>query len=365
MQSAALVNDTRGTDMLAPTRLNAEFQRRRSPWVDYARGMAIVLVVYRHSMVGLNRAGTKVPDFLYAIQEFVFNFRMPVFFILSGIFLAKTIHKYKLHDLIRKKTSTLLYPYLLWTAILITIQIIFSKYTNSERTTRDYLYIITQPRNLDHMWYLLALFNTSTLFVFLHRWLHDKVAMHVSIAVILHFSCFLIKDYSLFSDLFYNYIFIVIGVLISKSLLGLEERKASFFVKAALLILPFFIAGQLWWLNTQPETFILSISYLAIILIACAFFYAFCRSLQSLGFALWLSQVGKNSLYIYILHILVISSFRIISVHVLDITNIYFLIGGSLVLGIVLPILLFKLTSKLGIHYIFSFEKPTTTKQHG
>jgi fucose 4-O-acetylase-like acetyltransferase len=284
---------------------------------------------------------------------------MPVFFILSGLFLAKTFEKYPTVVLIKKKAKTLLYPYLLWTTILITLQILLSKYTNAERTSKDYLYIFTQPRNLDHMWYLLALFNTSAFFVLTSRVFKKNQVLHVAFAVLLHVISFFIRDYSLFSDLFYYYIFLVAGFLISKRLLSLEDKNTAFIGKMLLLILPVFVAGQLFWLQQgQTETLGLLIPYLLIIFVACIFFYFLCRFLRNSGFALWLTQVGKCSLYIYILHILVISSFRILSVNILKIDNVYFLISGSLVLGVLLPILAYRVSSRWGLWYLFSLEKP-------
>lgn len=336
----------------------------RMDWVDYARGLAILLVVYRHTMVGLNRGGNQVPDLLYSIQEFAVNFRMPVFFILSGIFLAKSLEKYSTSLLIRKKAATLLYPYVLWTVILISVQIILSNYTNSERTVADYLFIVTQPRNLDHMWYLLALFNTSILFLLSYKWFRNYPALHISFALLLHFVCYFIKDYSFFSDPFYYFIFFVIGVLVSKKLSLLEEKNTRFLGKCLLLLLPIFVAGQLFCMN-QKETLLLSFPFLAFILVACTFFYFLCRFLQNIGFATWLTQVGKYSLYIYILHIFVISSFRIFSTQILKISNIYFLIGGSFLLAVILPILAYKLFSRWSMWYIFSLEKPIPRINNG
>lgn len=333
-------------------------RNQRMLWVDYARGIAILLVVYRHALVGLKMSGQDVPTFMYNIQEYALNFRMPVFFMLSGFFMARSIEKYTQRVLLRQKVSTLLYPYLLWTVILITVQIFFSKYTNGARTVSDYKYIITQPRELEHLWYLLALFNTSALFIAGWNWLKDKPVLHFGIAVILHFCSFLLKDYSLFSDPFYHYVFLLIGVYMANYIRTIDTDGNGPLFRGLLLLLPFFLAGQWFWFNYRPETTILVIPFLIVILIACAFFYCFCRLLYNYGFIPGLRFIGKNSLYIYVLHIFFISSFRVFSLRVLGIDNIYFLISGCMILGISIPILIQSVFKKMGMWYMFRMDSP-------
>src|SRR5580693_6950474 len=78
-------------------------QKSRLPWVDYLKGIAILLVVYRHVLIGIQRyvAGQQakgidlpdVPDFLEKANMVFFSFRMPLFFILSGIFISGSLKK--------------------------------------------------------------------------------------------------------------------------------------------------------------------------------------------------------------------------------------------------------------------------------
>ncbi len=333
-------------------------------WVDYARGIAIILVVYRHTMVGLQRAGQEVPSILYNIQEFLVNVRMPVFFVLSGIFLGRSLFRKPARTLIKKKAATLLYPYLLWTVILITMQIFLSEYTNSKRSVSDYRYIITQPRELDHMWYLLALFNTSALLILLSHWIRKHPVSHLIFALVIHFASFWISEYSLISDLLYYYIFLAVGVQVSTAIADYDKKDLRTITRYFLITLPVFIAGQLFWFynvdgNYMPAYTAFLLPFLLIILIACFMFYLVCRILYETGTGRWLNSIGKSSLHIYILHILIISSFRIICLKVFGITNIYILIAGSLLLGIGLPMVVYQLVKKwTALQYLFSLEKP-------
>ena len=352
----ALENKSVSTGKIVPA-------RDRFAWVDFAKGLAIILVVYRHCLVGLDRSGLIIPTYLWDIQEYVYNFRMPVFFMLSGIFLAKSLNKTSPPDLAKKKVNTLLYPYVLWTFILITIQILFSSYTNTVRTYNDYAYIITQPRNLDHMWYLLALFNTSILYLLLFSLLHPRPLLHIGIAIGLYLTAFFIRDYSLFSDLFYHYIFLVIGAVISSKILSanFNNRKMILWL---LLVTPFFIIGQWAWRNKVPDQFQFQLLFLLIILIACLFFYFLCQVLYHAKVLPQLVVIGKNSLPVYIMHLPVISGLRILMVQVLGIENVYLIAGCSLIFGIAIPVFIYNKGKRFGIQYLFSLE-PVGVKKYG
>src|SRR5437016_1414734 len=134
-------------------------QKNRWPWVDYLKGIAIILVVYRHVLIGIGRSGIYIPNYLTNANMIFYSFRMPLFFILSGLFISGSLAKRSLKKIISIKFENLLYPYLIWSFLQITLQIAMSGITNADRSLIDYTYILYQPRKLDQFWYLSALFN--------------------------------------------------------------------------------------------------------------------------------------------------------------------------------------------------------------
>src|SRR4051812_25860357 len=62
----------------------------RVDWVDYAKGICIVMVVMMHSVLGgeLTRGET---GFMHVLVAFAKPFRMPDFFLISGLFLPLVI----------------------------------------------------------------------------------------------------------------------------------------------------------------------------------------------------------------------------------------------------------------------------------
>lgn len=353
MKYTALTNNNNKGNIKDGTRLG---------WVDYARGLAILLVIFRHTMVGLRRSDVAVSDNLYYIQEFLLNVRMPVFFILSGVFLGRTLLKRSLKSIAANKTANLLYPYVLWSVILITFQVVLSNYTNSQRSWTDYKYIVYQPRELDHMWYLLALFNTSMLFLVCHNLFKNRQLLHFILAVVLYYFHYLVYDYSLISDVMYNYVFLVFGVYMYDQVAKMEKIGLKQLVLLLLCVIPVFIIGQLFWLNNindhyQPLHTIYLLPFLAIIFVASLVYYLVSRILYELQVARFLAWIGKYSLYIYIVHVFVIAMVRVVLLKFVHVDNQYVLILSSLVLGIIIPVLFHKLLVKLNIKYLFSFNK--------
>ena len=68
---------------------------KRFGWIDYDRGISIILVTYRHCFESMEKAGLDLKSypFLEYINVFFFGFRMPLFFIASGIFITGSMRK--------------------------------------------------------------------------------------------------------------------------------------------------------------------------------------------------------------------------------------------------------------------------------
>ena len=67
----------------------------RSPridWVDYAKGICIVMVVMMHSVLGVELAAGQT-GFMHLVVTFAKPFRIPDFFLLSGLFVGRVIDR--------------------------------------------------------------------------------------------------------------------------------------------------------------------------------------------------------------------------------------------------------------------------------
>lgn len=89
--------------------------RQRVTWADTAKGIAIVLVVLHHAAQRLLYDGLAAPGWLYA-TEMLRTLRMPLFFLVAGLFAAKWLMK-PWAELGRAKLLLFGWVFALWTAI--------------------------------------------------------------------------------------------------------------------------------------------------------------------------------------------------------------------------------------------------------
>jgi uncharacterized membrane protein YcfT len=87
----------------------------RVDWVDYAKGFCIVFVVMMHSTLGVEQAAGH-EGFMHVVVAFAKPFRMPDFFLISGLFLAQVIDR-DWRTYLDRKVVHFVYFYLLWTAL--------------------------------------------------------------------------------------------------------------------------------------------------------------------------------------------------------------------------------------------------------
>ncbi len=87
----------------------------RVAWVDYAKGFCIVMVVMMHSTLGVQEAAGET-RWMGALVAFAKPFRMPDFFLISGLFLARVIDR-NWRSYLDTKVVHFAYFYVLWVTI--------------------------------------------------------------------------------------------------------------------------------------------------------------------------------------------------------------------------------------------------------
>lgn len=89
--------------------------RKRIDWVDYAKGFCIIFVVMMHSTLGVEKAAG-AEGWMHYVVAFAAPFRMPDFFLISGLFLGLVIDR-DWRSYADKKVVHFLYFYVLWVTI--------------------------------------------------------------------------------------------------------------------------------------------------------------------------------------------------------------------------------------------------------
>jgi uncharacterized membrane protein YcfT len=133
----------------------------RVDWVDYAKGICIVMVVMMHSTLGVEKAAGET-GWLHHFVEFARPFRMPDFFLISGLFLSRVIGR-EWRIFLDRRAVHFIYFYVLW----VTIQFVFrapgiAHDAGAAGVVREYLFAFIEPFGTLWFIYLLPIFALTT-----------------------------------------------------------------------------------------------------------------------------------------------------------------------------------------------------------
>lgn len=127
----------------------------RVGWMDTARGIAIILMVYGHAARGLVKSGELANSaVLQAVDDLIYSFHMPLFFVVSGLTFSTAL-KRPFGSFAKDRALTLVWPYILWTVVHVLISVMLSKSVNSPVSLADLSRIAVVPQF--HFWFLGAM----------------------------------------------------------------------------------------------------------------------------------------------------------------------------------------------------------------
>jgi len=347
----------------------------RLAWIDYAKGLTIILVVYHHSFLTLINAGVKVAPWLINANLAVYAFRMPMFFILSGLFITRSVAKRGGKKYIENRASLLLYPYFLWGIMQASFGIFFSEYTAANWRAQRYLLLFYQPSTTSQLWYLITLFNTGLLFVIVGVKLKFGLWQQFAFGILLYILSPLLFFNSMIQDTTRYYVYLVFGSLISKFIL---KRENFGLISSSKLTLPlgllaflsqyYLFEHQYFYLLERHLQFVnltfwSALRHLAgififtvIVVLGCAFVLNVCAILQRRKCIRFLRVVGYHSLYIYLMHVLVVVGIRIFSINFLGYTNPFVILPIQIIVGVLGPVIVYNLFKRWGLTLLFEYE---------
>ena len=340
----------------------AVLEKSRLAWVDYLRGIAIILVVYRHALIGIQRSNIPVPPALVSANMIFYSFRMPLFFIISGLFINGSIARRPLKKLIYIKFENLMYPYFIWAFIQVTLQILLARYTNADRTPSDYAYILYQPKALDQFWYLPALFNSTVVYLLFKVKLRVPDWSQLLIGLGFYLLAPLIHNISMITDWMEFYIFFALGDTLSS--LFFRESTQRFLKNpwTLLAVTPLFIATELYYLYRIAGPGVGAFEFLAIALIGCFCMFVLAFRLQSWNILRFLRVLGFHSLFIYVMHVLVTALTRSVLTRFLHLRNPEILLLCEIAAGVTIPVIFYNLLIKDNVlWFLFTPKKPAKT----
>jgi len=200
---------------------NLQQVKRRIDWVDLAKGFCIILVVFHHvaKVIGAN--------YLFDVQ--VGAFRMPLYFILSGLF-------FKQYEgfvgFLKRKTNKLLIPFLFFfitTAVIPYLALIIHEEHPHYFFTFKFLYLKHEVMFNEPIWFLLGLFVVNILFYGV-QWLAGVISAKYKTWLVVAFC-------------------VIIGF--AGLALGVGHVSLPLFLDTAMSALPLFAFG--WWLFRHTD----------------------------------------------------------------------------------------------------------------
>ncbi len=139
----------------APANMAQAVSKSRVDWVDAVKGFTILLVILQHTTYGVAAAMPDFPGAFYAICKWAEPFRMPLFFLVAGLFAQKAL-KAPLRSFLDGKIIHFAYFYVLWTVIQIGLKLALPG--GSSVTVNDLALAVIEPFGILWFIYCLALF---------------------------------------------------------------------------------------------------------------------------------------------------------------------------------------------------------------
>jgi uncharacterized membrane protein YcfT len=334
-------------------------QSNRLDWVDTAKGISIILVVMMYSVFNVGQDAEGVGLFHYVIG-FATPFRMPEFFLISGLFLDQVLAR-NWRGYADRRVLHYVYFYAVWAIIHIVLKVgILS--AAPQTAAVDLLYAIVEPYGVLWFIYLLVAFSLVT------KLFHDLKAPRWAVWAFgaafqmahVQTGSYLIDQFCAYFVYFYSgYIFAPwIFRLVEMALGNKPMAVLGLGVYAALNVALVFSPG----FAVLPNEIQLGLAGLpgVRLILAIAGSLALCVTAGLItGFKVtnWLRWLGEHSIVVYLVFVLPMSFIRI-ALAKLDLIQDVTLSSFIVMVGSILAsVALYALVQKTG-RGKFLFERP-------
>jgi len=323
----------------------------RLNWIDAARGLAIVAVVFGHVWRGLHASAIITDDALFQVLDrLIYSFHMPLFFFLSGL-----VFKESQHDITRTlfaRIVRLLWPLALWTWIYFSFKIIAGSLANSPIRADEFPYFPLPPR--EQFWFLWALllvqFAVTITLSMATRLLNRPIAIALTSTASLALYLFVAVP-----EVLAPY---VVGAVMHSPffLAGMAYSLATSrrrFVGSALPYLALFTAAIAIALVTNGRNTDLVIGIVAAVALTTAMRILYNSGSPSRPLSI-VRDLGLASMAIYVTHVIFTASTRI-GLKMAGILDLRVHILLAVLAGVLLPLVIYRLAKRAGVTRIAGF----------
>lgn len=339
----------------------------RVGWVDTAKGICIIFVVMMHSTLGVGIA-MGGEGFMHDVVAFARPFRMPDFFLISGLFLGLVIDRPWLRY-IDRKVIHFLYFYILW----LTIQFAFKApgmvaEDGIAAPIAEYLWAFVQPFGTLWFVYILPIFFVFTRLVKgLPVWL---VLVWAAVLEMLPIH----TGAMLFDEFCARYVYFFAGYALASRIFDLAEWVLANRAKAGALLALWAVVNSIFVFTPAPSSlaFLLQsdgaagggagLAALPVLSLALGgagamAIVAVSALLSQASWSQWLTWLGAHSIVIYLAFFLPMAVARVVLIRTGIITDIGMVALLVTIAGVTGPVVLYGLVQWTG-RGRFLFERP-------
>jgi uncharacterized membrane protein YcfT len=318
----------------------------RVDWVDYAKGICIVMVVMMHSVLGVELAAGQA-GFMHVLVAFAKPFRMPDFFLISGLFLALVIDR-DWRTYLDRKVVHFAYFYVLW----VTIQFGFKAPAFAAESTWahvGFLYLESFIEPFGTLWFIYLL---PVFFVVIKLTRNISPILVWTIAAALEMA-HVVTGWTVIDEFCARFVYIYSGYLFADHVFALSDRARA---RPALALM----ALALWAL-ANGGLVALGTSELPLVSLALGLCGA--CAIITIGTLLartrWLNVLrfcGEHSIVIYLAFFLPMASTRTLLLKTGIVPDIGMVSLIVTIVGVVGALLIWR--AALAVHANFLFERP-------
>ena len=339
----------------------------RIDWVDYAKGFCIIFVVMMHSVLGVEKYAGDT-GWMNAVVTFARPFRMPDFFLISGLFLGLVIDRPWIRYFDRKVVH-FAYFYVLWLAINFAFRSVgwVGEGQGASDIAGHFLLSLIEPFGVLWFIYMLPVFFIITRLLKRIPWPVVLAAAAVLEILPVHTGSTLIDEFAS------RYVYFFAGYALAPAIFRLAGWARENNGKAISYLAVWAVINGVFCFTAVPESlaamftangFVTPVNMSAFPVISLALGAAgaiavvtLCAVLSQFKVAEFLRYLGSNSIVLYLAFFIPMVATRIILLRYapfLDIGTISLIVTISSVIG---PVILYEFTRFTGWG-TFLFKRP-------
>jgi len=331
----------------------------RMSWVDTAKGLSIILVVAMYSAYNTGEY-TGAAGFLHYFIAFATPFRMPEFFLISGLFLSQVIAR-PWPRYADRRVIHYFYFYALWAFIMIVLKVgIFARAPAD--MLRELGLAVVEPYGVLWFIYMLAIFSIAAKLLWQLRVPHWVVAPLAAALQMAHIEVFSYVVTQFAAYFVFFYVGYAAAPAIHRFVAWAEKHVALAIIGLCVWalangLLVFSPGYAVMPTETKMGLAALPPLHLALAIIGALALCVAGALLSKLSFMNWLRWLGEHSLVVYVAFTLPMSIFRALALWSGLLTATGPLSFAVLIVAAASPVVLYLIIQRVGFGH-FLFERP-------